>query len=131
MLGERPPFHRPNLIGADLGGPKWNPIDPSEIMRTAFQFTESSDFRNSGERLVEYLKDNISESFFKVFPEAIAPMSVLDEASVRRYLKSEDCPQYSLSNLKQFGADKWINACWACPKNVAYFGHGELGENGD
>ena len=91
-------------------------------MRTAFQFTESSDFRNSGERLVENLKDNISESFFKVFPEAIAPMSVLDEASVRRYLKSEDFLQYSLGNLKQFGADKWINACWACPKNVAYFG---------
>ena len=48
--------------------------------------------------------------------------SVLDEASVRRYLKSEDFLQYSLGNLKQFGADKWINACWACPKNVAYFG---------
>jgi uncharacterized protein YjbI with pentapeptide repeats len=106
-------LHRPNLVAADLGGPKWNPIDPSEMMRTASQFTEFSDFRNSCERLIEFLKDNISDNFLKVFPEAMAPMSVLDEAAVRRYLKSDASLQYSLNRLGQFGPEKWLSASWA------------------
>jgi hypothetical protein len=111
-------FLSPNLIGADLGGPKWDPKDPIGMIEKASQLAESSDFATTAsyrsERMMEYLKDDISGDFLNKFPEAVPPLSVLSEpASVQRYLKSDSFLHFYLDQVKPYDCERWINPVWA------------------
>jgi uncharacterized protein YjbI with pentapeptide repeats len=109
--------HRPNLIGANLCGPKWDPNDLSRMIKKASELVESPAFKTAAsdlrDRLDEYIKDEFSEDLLAEFPEAVQYFgSFAGTVNLERHLKSEALLEFYVQHSKS-DLSRWFEPIWS------------------